>query len=361
MNATILLPWHQSSGARLAPFAGYNMPISYSGITEEHLAVRHKAGLFDVSHMGEFVISGAGALPLIQHTTTNDAARLSIGQAQYSCFTKEDGGILDDLLVYRLGEEEYMLVVNASNRLQDWNWLVRFNTMGAQMEDVSLNRALLALQGPASTEILQKLTDINLPEIAYYHFAEGEIASHPAILSATGYTGAGGYEIYVKNEYALEIWQKIMTAGKTEGLIPAGLGARDTLRTEMGYCLYGNDITEDTTPLEAGLSWIVKFTKDFIGRAALEKQKKTGVARRLCGFIMEEKAIPRHGCLILAANERTIGTVTSGTHSPILQRGVGMGYVPTENACENEDIWIHIRGKACKARIVKPPFISKKQ
>lgn len=360
MKNTPFTDLHIQLGAKMAEFAGYNMPISYAGINEEHQTVRSNAGIFDVSHMGEFILKGEHALELIQRVTTNDASKLKKGQAQYSCFTNEDGGIVDDLLVYCIEENHvYMLVVNASNIEKDWNWLAKHNTAGAEMHNVSEKTCLLAVQGPNATRILQTLTDMDILNMKYYTFQKGEFAGVKNVLvSATGYTGAGGVEIYFedKDEAPQKIWKAIFLAGEPEGLKPIGLAARDTLRLEMGYCLYGNDIDDTTSPLEAGLGWITKFTKDFTARPILEEQKKDGIERKLVGFEMLEKGIPRHDYEIKDFSGRMIGKVTSGTQSPSLKKAIGIGYVATSHANLDTSIYIKIRDKLLEAKVVKFPF-----
>lgn len=355
------IPLHQlhvGLGAKMIPFAGFEMPVRYSSDIEEHLTVRRAVGVFDVSHMGEFILKGEGALPLIQYVTSNDASKLNIGQAQYSCLPNETGGIVDDLLVYRLAEQEYMLVVNASNIEKDWNWISRFNSFGAVMENISDHTCLFAVQGPLALNTLQKITPVNLSGIPYYNFRVGELAGvSDILLSHTGYTGAGGFEVYVPRQHAEKIWHAIFEAGAEFGIKPIGLGARDTLRLEMGFCLYGNDIDDTTSPLEAGLGWITKFTKNFINSEALKKQKEEGIKRKLVGFKMLERGIPRHGYAILDEQGNKIGVVTSGTQSPSLNTGIGMGYVPSEFSAPGKEIFIEIRGKGTKAMIHKPPFI----
>lgn len=344
----------------MAEFAGYYMPISYSGINDEHQAVRNNAGIFDVSHMGEFILKGPHALDLIQRVTTNDASGLVAGKAQYSCLPNEQGGLVDDLLVYCIEPGNvYMLVVNASNIEKDWNWISKFNTEGAEMHNISDRTCLLAVQGPNATRILQPLTDIDIFNLKYFSFVKGTFAGVPNVLiSATGYTGAGGVEIYFedKEDAPLKIWSAIFEAGKSQGLKPAGLGARDTLRLEMGYCLYGNDIDETTSPIEADLGWVTKFTKDFPSRSIFEQQKKTGVSRKLVGFEMVDKGIPRHEYTIRDAAGVSIGKVTSGTQSPSLAKAIGMGYVAMNYAAIDTEIYIEVRGKLLKAKIVKLPF-----
>lgn len=341
----------------MAEFAGYNMPISYTGINDEHNTVRNAVGVFDVSHMGEFILKGKKALDLIQRVTTNDASKLTPGKIQYSCLPNDKGGIVDDLLVYRLSEEEWMLVVNASNIDKDWNWIAAHNTDNAEMQNISDKTALLAVQGPKAMATLQKLTNIDLSAIPYYNFVNGIFAGREnVIVSNTGYTGAGGFEIYFEDINAAEIWNKIFEAGKEFGIKPAGLGARDTLRLEMGFCLYGNDIDDTTSPIEAGLGWITKFTKDFTARSIHEALKNNGVTKKLIGFEMEEKGIPRHDYAIVDEGGNNIGKVTSGTQSPSLQKAIGLGYVKKEFAVEGKQIFISVRDKNLKAKIVKIPF-----
>ncbi len=351
---------HIALGAKMAEFAGYNMPISYSGINDEHAAVRKNAGVFDVSHMGEFILKGEHALDLIQRVTSNDASKLTAGKAQYSCLTNETGGIVDDLLVYCIEENKvYMLVVNAGNIEKDWNWISRHNTRGAELHNISDKTCLLAVQGPNATKILQPLTDMDILNLKYYTFVKGKFAGIDNVLiSATGYTGAGGVEIYFENKdgAADKIWDTIFRAGGSQGLKPVGLGARDTLRLEMGYCLYGNDIDDSTSPLEAGLAWITRFTKDFTAKNILEKQKAEGVKRKLAGFEMLDKGIPRHGYEIKDAAGNKIGHVTSGTQSPSLQKAIGLGYVAVEHAAFDSEIFIAVRDKLLKAKVVKVPF-----
>ena len=351
---------HIALGAKMAEFAGYNMPISYSGINDEHAAVRKNAGIFDVSHMGEFILKGEHALDLIQRVTSNDASKLTAGKAQYSCLPNENGGIIDDLLVYCIEENKvYMLVVNASNIEKDWKWISKHNSQHAEMHNISDKTCLLAIQGPDAAKILQPLTDIDILNLKYYTFVKGKFAGVDNVLiSATGYTGAGGVEIYFedKEEAADKIWKAIFETGGSQGLKPIGLGARDTLRLEMGYCLYGNDIDDTTSPLEAGLGWITKFTKDFIGKEILERQKAEGVERKLVGFEMIEKGIPRHGYAIKDFSDVPIGVVTSGTQSPSLNKPIGMGYVQSAFAAIDSEIYIKIRDKLLEAKVVKIPF-----
>ncbi|WP_299754997.1 glycine cleavage system aminomethyltransferase GcvT [uncultured Pontibacter sp.] len=351
---------HEALGAKMVPFAGYNMPVRYSSDIEEHKTVREAVGIFDVSHMGEFMLRGPKALDLIQRVTSNDASKLADGKIQYSCLPNEAGGIVDDLLVYRLSEEEYMLVVNASNIEKDWNWVSKYNTEGVEMENISDEMSLFAVQGPKTAEALQSLTKIDLATMVYYTFDKGEFAGVPdVIVSATGYTGSGGFEIYVKNKDAKKVFDAIMEAGKDFGIKPIGLGARDTLRLEMGFCLYGNDIDDTTSPIEAGLGWITKFDKDFTNADNLKAQKEQGVSRKLVAFEMLEKAIPRsHYEIVNAAGEK-IGEVTSGTMSPSLGKGIGMGYVAKEYSKAGSDILIRIRNKDMKAQVVKLPFVKK--
>ncbi|MGZ5135055.1 MAG: glycine cleavage system aminomethyltransferase GcvT [Flavitalea sp.] len=360
MKNTPFIDKHISMGAKMAEFAGYNMPISYSGINEEHHAVRSNAGIFDVSHMGEFILKGGQALDLIQRVTTNDASKLKKGQAQYSCFTNKDGGIVDDLLVYCIDENKvYMIVVNASNIEKDWKWLTVHNTKGAEMHNVSEKTCLLAIQGPNATKIIQALTPIDVLNLKYYTFEKGPFAGvENVLISATGYTGAGGVEIYFEDKDGApgKIWNAIMDVGEPQGLKPIGLAARDTLRLEMGYCLYGNDIDDTTTPLEAGLGWITKFTKDFTAKEMLEQQKAEGLTRKLIGFEMTEKGIPRHGYDIKNFSGELIGKVTSGTQSPSLKKAIGMGYVDINYSNLDTSIYIRIRDKLLEAKVVKFPF-----
>jgi aminomethyltransferase len=359
VKKTVLHDRHLALGARMVTFGGYEMPLSYSGITQEHLAVRQAAGLFDISHMGEFFVEGPEALAFLQYTTTHDVASLEPGKAQYSCFTREDGGIVDDLLVYCLGEEKYMLVVNAANIEKDFQHLREIShQFNVNLINVSDNWSLLAIQGPKALQIVQKLTEQDLSEIAYYHFDFMSLDPVDEVLiSNTGYTGAGGFEIYISNDKAPALWDALLAHGTSEGLIPCGLGCRDTLRLEKGYCLYGQDIDETTTPLEAGLGWIVKFNKDFLGRAALLKQKEQGVARRLVGFVVQEKAIPRQGYGLHDATGRPIGHVTSGAMSPSLHLPIGLGYVETAYAQPGTEIYVSVRDKMARALVTKLPFL----
>lgn len=351
---------HIALGAKMVEFAGYNMPISYSGINDEHATVRTKAGVFDVSHMGEFILKGEHALDLIQRVTSNDASKLTAGKAQYSCLPNEQGGIVDDLLVYCIEENKvYMLVVNASNIEKDWNWISKFNTKNVEMHNISAKTCLLAVQGPLATKILQPLADMDILNLKYYTFTKGKFAGVDNVLvSATGYTGAGGVEIYFedKGDDAVKIWDAIFAAGASQGLKAIGLGARDTLRLEMGFCLYGNDIDDTTSPLEAGLGWITKFTKDFTARNIIEQQKAAGVTRKLVGFEMIDKGIPRHHYEIKDAAGNKIGFVTSGTQSPSLQKAIGLGYVDIQHSAQDSEIFIAVRDKLLKAKVVKLPF-----
>jgi aminomethyltransferase len=351
---------HIALGAKMAPFAGYNMPISYTGINDEHAAVRKHAGVFDVSHMGEFILKGDKALELIQRVTSNDASKLSNGKAQYSCLPNEQGGIVDDLIVYCIEENNvYMLVVNASNIEKDWNWISERNTAGVEMHNISDKTCLLAIQGPSATKLLQPLTDMDIMNLKYYTFTKGVFAGVDNVLvSATGYTGSGGVEIYFEdsNGAADKIWDAIFEAGAAYGIKPIGLGARDTLRLEMGYCLYGNDIDDTTSPLEGGLGWITKFTKEFTAKPILEKQKAEGVTRKLVGFEMIDRGIPRHDYLIKDAAGNTIGKVTSGTQAPSLGKAIGLGYVAVSHTAVDSEIFIDIRNTPVKAKVVKFPF-----
>ena len=362
LKTTPLTAVHKSLGAKTAPFAGYEMPISYEGIQDEHHCVRKGVGMFDVSHMGEFIVQGTGALDLVQKVTSNDVTKLEVWEAQYSCLPNMDGGIVDDLLVYRLpneGEEyKFLLVVNASNIEKDWNWIESNNTFDAKMHDISETTGLLAVQGPKATAVLQKLTEVDLSEIKYYTFRKGVFAGNENILiSATGYTGSGGFEIYAKNDQLVSLWNAIMEAGKEEGIKPIGLGARDTLRLEMGYCLYGNDIDDTTSPIEAGLGWITKTkTTDFNSVEIFRQQRAEGITKKLVGFTLSDRRVPRHGYAILDAEGNEIGTVTSGTQSPSLNIPIGMGYVKKEFAKSDTPIFIAIGSKKLAATVVKLPF-----
>jgi aminomethyltransferase len=358
MKSTALTSKHIALGAKMVPFAGYNMPVQYAGINAEHETVRKGVGVFDVSHMGEFILKGENALALIQKVTSNDASKLVDGKVQYSCLPNEDGGIVDDLLVYRIDEKTYMLVVNASNIEKDWNWITKYNDLGVDMKDISDRTTLLAIQGPKAAQALQKLTEVDLGSMEYYSFKKGKFAGvDNVVISATGYTGAGGFEIYFDNANAEAIWDAVFEAGEEFDIKPIGLGARDTLRLEMGFCLYGNDIDDTTSPLEAGLGWITKFTKEFTNSAALQQQKQEGVTKKLVGFEMVDRGIPRHDYEIVDEAGNTIGKVTSGTQSPSLQKAVGMGYIKTELAKEGTEIFIKIRDNQVKAKVVKTPFV----
>ncbi|HEY0742210.1 MAG TPA: glycine cleavage system aminomethyltransferase GcvT [Chryseosolibacter sp.] len=349
---------HVKLGGKMVPFVGFNMPVRYSSDIEEHMTVRNGVGVFDVSHMGEFTIKGPNALDLIQRVTSNDASKLIDGQAQYSCLPNENGGIVDDLIVYKIKDNDYLVVVNASNIEKDWNWISKFNTKGAEMKNISDDICLFAVQGPKAADVLQKLTKTDLKSIKYYHFAIGDFAGVPnVIMSNTGYTGAGGFEIYVHKQFAEKTWNAIFDAGKDVNIKPIGLGARDTLRLEMGFCLYGNDIDDTTSPLEGGLGWITKFTKDFTNSANLKKQKEEGVKRKLVGFKMIDKGIPRHDYQIKDASGNVIGKVTSGTMSPMMSVGIGLGYVTAENGAVGTEIFIDVRGKSLKAQVAKLPLI----
>jgi aminomethyltransferase len=360
MKDTALSEIHKALGAKMVPFAGYNMPVQYEGINIEHETVRTGVGVFDVSHMGEFVISGPNALALIQKIGTNDASKLVDGKAQYSCMPNNDGGIVDDLIIYRINEEKYILVVNASNIEKDWNWISSYNDVGAEMKDVSDNYSLLAIQGPKAVEAMQSLTEVDLSNIKYYTFQIAKFAGvDNVIVSATGSTGSGGFEIYCKNDDVAEVWERVFEAGADFGIKPIGLAARDTLRLEMGYCLYGNDIDDTTSPIEAGLGWITKFTKDFVNREAIESQKRTGVERKLVAFEMQERGIPRQGYDIVDGNGNKIGNVTSGTMSPSMGIGIGLGYVPMVFTDVGSHIYIQIRKNRVAAKVVKLPFYKK--
>jgi aminomethyltransferase len=349
---------HIALGGKMVAFAGFNMPVRYSSDKEEHLAVRNSVGVFDVSHMGEFIVRGERASDLIQRVVSNDIAKLVDGKALYAYLPNETGGVVDDLLVYRLSEQSYMLVVNASNIEKDWNWISKFNTEGAEMENISDSVCLFAVQGPKAHLAMQSLTPIDLVAMPYYTFQVGEFAGEPnVIVSATGYTGSGGFELYVPNEHAEKVWKAILDAGAAYDIKPIGLGARDTLRLEKGFMLYGNDIDDNTSPLEAGLGWVTKFTKSFTNSEALKAQKEAGISRRLVGFKMIDKGIPRSHYEIMNEKGEKLGEVTSGTMSPSLDLGIGMGYVPVEYSKENREIFINIRGKSLKAVVVKVPFL----
>ena len=360
MKNTALTHIHKNLGAKMVPFAGYNMPVQYEGVNAEHEIVRNGVGVFDVSHMGEFFLKGENALALIQKVASNDASKLVDGKAQYSCLPNNDGGIVDDLIVYKIADNHYMLVVNASNIEKDWNWISSHNDLGVEMTNASEAYSLLAIQGPKAAEAMQSLTNIDLANMGYYTFQIGDFAGKQnVIVSATGYTGSGGFEIYIKNEDAEHIWNKVFEAGASFNIKPIGLAARDTLRLEMGFCLYGNDINDTTSPLEAGLGWITKFYKDFTNSANLKQQKEAGVSRKLVGFEMVERGIPRHDYEICDANGIVVGIVTSGTQSPSLGIAIGMGYVPNVLATPDSEIYIRIRNKDIKATVVKMPFYKK--
>ena len=357
MKNTALSHVHEALGAKMVPFAGYNMPVQYEGVTIEHETVRKGVGVFDVSHMGEFFLKGENALALIQKVSSNDASKLTPGKAQYSCMPNNDGGIVDDLIIYMIAENEYMLVVNASNIEKDWNWISQHNDLNVEMENRSEDWSLLAIQGPKAAEAMQSLTSVDLSNIKFYTFEITDFAGIPnVVVSATGYTGSGGFEVYVKNEDVEQLWNKVFEAGKDWGIKPIGLAARDTLRLEMGYCLYGNDIDDTTSPLEAGLGWITKFTKDFVNSEALKAQKEAGVTRKLVAFELTERGVPRHDYEIVDADGNNIGRVTSGTMSPSLGKGIGLGYVTIENSKIDSDIFIQVRKKQLAAKVVKLPF-----
>ncbi|MDG1036524.1 MAG: glycine cleavage system aminomethyltransferase GcvT [Crocinitomicaceae bacterium] len=361
MKNTALSNVHEELGAKMVPFAGYNMPVQYEGVNLEHKTVREGVGVFDVSHMGEFILTGPGSLDLIQKVTSNDASVMTEGRAQYSCMPNGKGGIIDDLIIYKFNDEKYLLVVNASNIDKDWNWISSHNTFDCQLRNVSDDYSLLAIQGPKAVEAMQQLTHVNLSEINYYHFEVNTFAGiDNVIISATGYTGSGGFEIYCKNDAAEEVWKKVFEAGADYGIKPIGLAARDTLRLEMGFCLYGNDIDDTTSPLEAGLGWITKLNKeDFIDKDFLTKQKEEGTSRKLVAFEMIDRGIPRHNYPIQNASGEVIGRVTSGTMSPSMQKAIGLGYVTKTDSEIETEVFIEIRNKAVKAKIVKLPFYRK--
>lgn len=360
MKNTALTDTHIALGAKMVPFAGYNMPVQYEGVNAEHETVRNSVGVFDVSHMGEFLLTGERALELIQKVTTNDASVMTVGRAQYSCMPNGKGGIVDDLIIYRMKEDQYLLVVNASNIEKDWSWISSHNDMGVDMKNLSDEYSLLAIQGPKAVEAMQALTTVDLASIAYYHFEVGPFAGiENVIISATGYTGSGGFEIYCKNSEVEQVWNKVFEAGASFGIKPIGLAARDTLRLDMGFCLYGNDIDDTTSPLEAGLGWITKFTKDFVDADRLQQQKEAGVTRKLVAFEMIDRGIPRHDYPIVNAAGETIGKVTSGTMSPSMKIGIGLGYVTVDHAKLESEIFISIRDKGVKAKVVKLPFYKK--
>ena len=358
LKKTPLYDQHVALGAKMVPFAGYEMPVQYAGVSHEHHVVRQKVGMFDVSHMGEFWVNGAEATAFLNSVTSNDVAKLTPGKVQYSCLPNTTGGIVDDLLVYCVNDTTYMLVVNASNMAKDWSWLQQYaGNFDVTMTDVSEDTALLAVQGPLAAQALQSLTDLDLGSMTYYTFGIGSFAGVPnVVVSATGYTGAGGFEIYVPNAHAAAAWDAIIAAGAPFGLEPIGLGARDTLRLEMGFCLYGNDIDDTTSPIEAGLGWITKFTKEFTNSAALKAQKEAGVARKLVGIKLLERGVPRHGYPIVDADGNAVGEVTSGTMAPSLNEAIGMAYVPTASAAPGSIVLVEIRGKALKAEVVSLPF-----
>ncbi|MDI9355431.1 MAG: glycine cleavage system aminomethyltransferase GcvT [Chitinophagaceae bacterium] len=352
---------HEQLGAKMVPFAGFSMPLKYSSDIEEHTCVRNGVGIFDVSHMGEFLVEGEKALDLLQYITSNDVSKLKNGQAQYSYFPNDTGGIIDDILVYKHNDTKYMVVVNASNIEKDWKWICKQNHFGATVHNISDSLSLFAVQGPKACLCLQSITEIHLESIPYYHFAIGNIGGiEDVVISATGYTGAGGFELYVKNEYAAHLWNAILACGKTFHIQPIGLGARDTLRLEMGYCLYGNDIDETTSPIEAGLTWVTKFTKKFINDAFLLRQKERGVEKKLVGILMEERSIPRSHYEIYNLQNECIGTITSGCYSPTLQRGIAMGYVKNIFSKLDTEVFIKIREKFVRAKITKTPFLQMK-
>ena len=357
MKNTALSHIHEALGAKMVPFAGYNMPVQYEGVTAEHLSVRENVGVFDVSHMGEFIIRGEGAFELLQKVTTNDVSKLVDGKVQYTCLPNGKGGIVDDLLVYRMDEQTYFLVVNASNIAKDWDWISKHNTAGVEMVNISEDTSLLAVQGPEAAEALQSLTEMNISDMKYYTFQKGVFAGKENVLvSTTGYTGAGGFEIYFKNEDAEEIWKAIFEAGKDSNITPVGLAARDTLRLEMGFCLYGNDIDDTTYPLEAGLGWITKFTNDFVDSTFLQKQKEAGITKCLVGFELIDRGVPRQGYDVVNQEGEKIGNVTSGTMAPSLKKAIGLAYVPKDMTTPGTEIYIAVRKKQLKAKVVSLPF-----
>jgi len=357
MKNTALSHIHEALGAKMVPFAGYNMPVQYEGVTAEHINVRENVGVFDVSHMGEFIIRGEGAFELVQKVTSNDVSKLVNGKVQYTCLPNGKGGIVDDLLVYRMDEQTYFLVVNASNIDKDWDWISRHNTNGVEMVNISEDTSLLAIQGPKAALALQALTEMNISDMKYYTFQKGIFAGKENVLiSTTGYTGAGGFEIYFKNEDAEVIWNSIFEAGKECNITPVGLAARDTLRLEMGFCLYGNDIDDTTSPLEAGLGWITKLTNDFVDSDFLKSQKEAGINRRLVGFELIDRGVPRHGYDVVSEQGDKIGVVTSGTMAPSLKKAIGLAYVPVDMKAEGTEIYIAVRKKQLKAKVVSLPF-----
>ena len=360
MRDTALTAKHTALGAKMVPFAGFNMPVQYAGVKVEHECVRNGVGVFDVSHMGEFLLKGEKALDLIQKVTSNDASKMVNGQAQYTCMPNETGGIVDDLIIYRKNAEEFFVVVNASNIEKDWNWIADRNDLGVEMNNLSDDYSLLAIQGPKAADAMQQLTDIDLKGMKYYTFQIGKFAGiDDVMVSATGYTGSGGFEVYVKNKDVAELWDRVFEAGADADIQPIGLAARDTLRLEMGFCLYGNDIDDTTSPLEAGLSWITKFTKEFTNSENLKAQKEAGVTKKLVGFEMIDRGIPRHDYPINDADGNSIGRVTSGTMSPSMNKAIGLGYVNVEFAAIDSEIYIEVRNKQIKAKVVKPPFYKK--
>jgi aminomethyltransferase len=357
MKNTALSHIHEALGAKMVPFAGYNMPVQYEGVTAEHLSVRENVGVFDVSHMGEFIIRGEGAFELVQKVTSNDVSKLVDGKVQYTCLPNGKGGIVDDLLVYRMDEQTYFLVVNASNIAKDWDWISKHNTGEVEMVNISEDTSLLAVQGPKAAAALQSLTEMNISDMKYYTFQKGNFAGKENVLiSTTGYTGAGGFEIYFKNEDAEVIWKAIFEAGKDCNITPVGLAARDTLRLEMGFCLYGNDIDDTTSPLEAGLGWITKFTNDFVDSDFLQKQKETGITKRLVGFELVDRGVPRHGYDVVNEAGDKIGNVTSGTMAPSLKKAIGLAYIPKDMTAPGTEIYIAVRKKQLKAKVVTLPF-----
>lgn len=361
MKETALSNTHIALGAKMVPFAGYNMPVQYAGVNTEHETVRNAVGVFDVSHMGEFIVKGEKAIQLLQKVSSNDVSKLAIGKAQYACLPNDNGGIVDDFLTYKIADDEYFLVVNASNIKKDWDWINKHNeAIGAELENISDSISLLAVQGPKTAEALQSLTDVDLSSIPYYSFVIADFAGiKDVMISATGYTGSGGFEIYAKNKDAQILWDKIFKSGKDFNIEPIGLAARDTLRLEMGFCLYGNDINDTTSPLEAGLGWVTKFTKDFVNSDSLKKQKELGVTRKLIGFELIDRGIPRHDYVIENAVGDEIGVVTSGTMSPSMKKAIGLGYINKEYAGLDSEIFIKVRNKSLKAVVVKPPFYKK--
>lgn len=358
MKITAFNQIHKDLGAKMVPYAGFEMPVQYAGVNREHMIVREGVGVFDVSHMGQFFVKGPEVEQLLQHIGTNDASKVEVGQAQYTCMTNENGGVIDDLIIYKLSQDEWMLVVNASNTDKDWEWINAQNRWDVTIENRTADRALLAIQGPKAIEAMQTLTQENLSELPFYHFKIAPFAGVDNVLiSATGYTGSGGFEIYFDKENAVTVWEKVMEAGKEFGIEPCGLAARDTLRLEKGYCLYGNELNEEITPLEAGLGWITKLNKDFIGKNTLVQQKEAGITKKLVGFKMLERGVPRQDYKLVDENDQEIGFVTSGTQSPILKEGIGMAYINTDLAVVGKKVFIQIRNKNVAAEIVKTPFV----